>query len=219
MSAGKAYQFKGSTVQVITSFSGDSPSSPIVSITRADPAVVTETAHGRTDGDVVKITGVVGMTEVNGEAFVINVLTNNTYELLDVDSTAYGAYVSGGLVDEAVFSSFCELTGYQSQGGTSPEIPRTSICSTAQEFVVGLPDFGTTQFDYNFAPQTSVQTAVQTAYKEGTAFGTKVTLPNSGGVMVQLGFVNQASYQSALGALWTGSFTMRNTGNRHDFAT
>ena len=68
----------------------------ITGITRASTAVVTATAHGFTTGDGVVITGVLGMTEVNGFTFLITVLTANTFELDGVASLFYTNYISGG---------------------------------------------------------------------------------------------------------------------------
>jgi hypothetical protein len=73
----------------------------ISDITQADPAVVTATAHGFSDGDFIQISGVSGMTQVNGETFKIANTTTNTFELqtlngTDIDSTGYTAYSSGG---------------------------------------------------------------------------------------------------------------------------
>jgi hypothetical protein len=78
----------------------------ITGITKADPAVVTYSgADNYTNGKEVYISGVSGMTEVNGKFFVIaNVNTgNNTFELKDIDgndidSTNYTTYTSGGTV-------------------------------------------------------------------------------------------------------------------------
>jgi hypothetical protein len=218
MSAGKRYKFDGSNIQFSVNWSGDSPSSPITGVTKANPAVVSESTHGRSTGDVIRIKNVVGMTELNDGVYVIEVVDGGSYKLLDVDSTNYGTYVSGGIVDSATFSKVCELTGYNRQGGTSPEIAATSLCSTAQEFEIGLPDFGTVQLDYNFAPQTTVQDAMQEAYLSGEVVAVKVTLPKSGGIMVQLGYVQQTSETAAVGGLWTGSMTLRCTGRRFDFA-
>jgi hypothetical protein len=159
---------------------------------------------------------VVGMTELNNEVFVVNVLTVDTFELADTDSTGYGTWVSDGTIAVASLSNFCELTGYNRQGGTSPEIPATSLCSTAQEYEVGLPDQGTTQLDYNFAPTTAIQEAIAAFDASKEKMAVKVTLPNSGGEMVQLGFIQQTSEQSAVGGLWTASITIRNTGPRFD---
>lgn len=218
MSGGKRYKFQGSTIAVVTGFHGDSPSSPITNITRANPAVVTESAHGRVDGAVVKIQNVVGMTEVNDEVFIINVLTSSTYELIGVDSSGYGAYVSGGIVDQATFSNFCELTNYNRQGGSKPEIDATTVCSTAAEYELGLPDFGTTQMDFNFAPQTAIQQAIAAFDASGDKLAVKVTLPRSGGIRTLLGFIQQTSEQAGKNGMWTGSLTIRNTGAPYDQA-
>lgn len=77
------------------------PTTAITGITSANPAVVHDVAHGYTTGDEVFIFGVVGMTEVNGKNFLLTVVDADHYSLsnlsgVPVDSTAYGAYVSGG---------------------------------------------------------------------------------------------------------------------------
>lgn len=73
----------------------------ITNATQADPVVVTSTAHGLSNGDEVFITGVAGMTELNGRNFLIANVTANTFELQDlngddVDGSAYTAYSSSG---------------------------------------------------------------------------------------------------------------------------
>lgn len=69
----------------------------ITNITSASPAVVTTSpAHGFITGDIITITGVSGMTEINGLLSVIVVLTTTTFELTNIDSSAFTAYTSGG---------------------------------------------------------------------------------------------------------------------------
>lgn len=216
MSSGVSMKFHGSTFSVLTGYQGSSPSPAITAITKANPAVVTSASHGLVDGDVVYITGVVGMTEVNDKGFIINQLDANTFELIDTNSTGYGAYVSGGRFDKGTFSNWCELTGYNRTGGSSPEIPTTDACSTEAEYVLGLPDRGTTQVDYKFAPKTAIQVSIKDFDESKQIMAMKIALPNSGGEMVQLGFVQQMSEQSAVGTLWTASVTIRNTGTRYD---
>lgn len=218
MAGGKRYKFQGSAIRFGCTYGVTTTPGTITGATAANPIVITETGHGRADGDVVKIAAVVGMTELNDGVFVIENVTANTYELADVDGTDYTTYVSGGTASGADLSKLCELTSYTRSGGTSPDIPATSQCSTAQEFEIGLPDFGTTQADYNFAPTVGVQAALQAAYASGTAIVVDVVLPNSGGHMVHLGFVQQTSEQASVNGLWTGSLTIRNTGPRYDFA-
>ena len=68
----------------------------ITGITQANPAVVTATSHGYSNGDEVWINDVVGMTELNGRRFTVANKTTNTFELSGINSTSLTAYSSGG---------------------------------------------------------------------------------------------------------------------------
>lgn len=74
----------------------------ITGITAATPPVVTAAAHGFAAGDWIKISGVVGMTELNNRTFEVGTVTTDTFELIDVTdgaslvTAAYTAYTSGG---------------------------------------------------------------------------------------------------------------------------
>ncbi|MDP7260902.1 MAG: ubiquitin-activating E1 FCCH domain-containing protein, partial [archaeon] len=77
----------------------------ITAITKADPAVVTSSSHGYSNGDFVIITSVVGMTEVNGKTFKVANKTTNTFELQDVDgsnvdTSGYTTYSSAGTINK-----------------------------------------------------------------------------------------------------------------------
>lgn len=68
----------------------------ISAITQASPGqVTTSTNHLLQTGQYVFITGVGGMTEVNGKTFKITVTGVNTFTI-GVDTTTYGAYTAGG---------------------------------------------------------------------------------------------------------------------------
>lgn len=221
MAGGRRFKFHGTTIQFTSAYDDNSPSLVPTAITKANPAVVTITGHGLSDGDAVYVRGVGGMTELNGNQYLVNVLTANTFQLLGVDSTAYGTFTSGGYFDKGTYSSLCELTGFSRTGGTSPEIDATSICSDAAEFEVGLPDFGSVQVDYNFAPNVTVQQALDDFYQgtnAGLKIAYKIALPNSGGTLVQLGYIQQTSDQASNGTIWTASMTLRLTGKRYYFA-
>ena len=74
----------------------------ITAITKANPAVVTSSSHGYSNGDEVVITAVGGMTEVNGKRFLVADKTTNTFELqdkdgVDIDSSSFTTYTSGGV--------------------------------------------------------------------------------------------------------------------------
>lgn len=88
----------------------------ITGITQTDPAVVTSAAHGFNNDDWVFIQSVVGMTEINGQTYIVANKTVNTFEVLDVfgdpvDAAVYSAYVSGGTASRL----FTLATPYQSE--------------------------------------------------------------------------------------------------------
>ena len=84
----------------------------ISAVTKADPGVVTTSgSHGLENGDDVYISGVVGMTELNGQVFKVSNKGTTTFELTDstgtnVDTTSYTTYSSGG----SVFPMFIRIT-------------------------------------------------------------------------------------------------------------
>lgn len=221
MSGGKRVKFQDTRIQFLTGWSGDSPSSIISAISKASPGVATEAAHGKSTGDVIRILGALGMTEVNDTPFLINKVDVNSYGLIDTDTTDYGTYqANSGKADLAQFSTLCELTGFNRQGGSSPEIAATTQCSTAQEFELGLADFGTVQVDFNYSPDVAVQQAIDAAYNSGSTFAYKINFNKKPGTFViGFGFVQQTSEQGQVGGLWTGSFTMRSTGKKYLFAS
>ncbi len=75
----------------------------ITGATVANPVVVTATAHGFADGDEIRINDVLGMTELNGNKYLVANQAANTFELNDFDGTnidgsAFTAYTSAGVV-------------------------------------------------------------------------------------------------------------------------
>lgn len=76
----------------------------ITGVTQASPGVVTSASHGYSNGDEVYISGVGGMTELNGRNYLVANATTNTFTLQDlfgsdIDTTGFTAYTSGGSVD------------------------------------------------------------------------------------------------------------------------
>jgi len=84
--------------------------STITGVTKASPAVVTvSSSHGYIDGQQVTISGVGGMTQLNGNTYYADVLTSTTFALYSdialttpINSTAYTTYTSGGEVAGSV---------------------------------------------------------------------------------------------------------------------
>lgn len=210
MAQGKRYKFNGSTFSVQTGFG--TPDT-ITGATAANPVVLTATAHGNLEGDVGTVAGIVGMTELNGGTYVVDDPAANTLELAGVDGTGYTAYASGGTFTPVVFSSFCELTGAQQQDGGADDIEVSTICSTAKEFEVGLSDSGELTLDFNWAGNQAVQTALRAAKVSGAVTAFRVVFPGDGGKVVMLGYVKAMSFGGQVNGVWTGSATIKLTGD------
>jgi hypothetical protein len=94
----------------------------VSAITNANPAeVTTATAHGLTTGNVVYISGVNGMTEINDRFYRAVVTGPTTFEVqtpasVDVDSSAWGAYTNDGRMDLAQYLNGTTFTDYESGG-------------------------------------------------------------------------------------------------------
>lgn len=103
----------------------------ISGITQTNPAVVTSTAHGFSNGEKVYITGVQGMAEVNNQLYVVANKTTDTFELTGVDATGYAAYSSGGQA-----SQFVELA----TGFSEAELENLRFAQSADVLYVSHPD-------------------------------------------------------------------------------
>lgn len=114
----------------------------ITAITKANPAVATKTAHGLTTGQVIKMSGAAGMTEINGRVGIVRVLTVDTFEIGGVDSTLFTTYTSGA----SATPTACKINGmenYSISGETATQIDATDMDSTQKEKISGLSGAGT----------------------------------------------------------------------------
>jgi len=174
----------------------------ISAITKANPAVVTATSHGYSDGDHVIISGVVGMVQVNNRTFKVANKTTNTFQLQDVDgnnidsSNDYQTYTSGGVANKIY-----ELTSPY----TTADIPTVKFAQSADVMYLVHPGYAirkltrsghtswtistptlTTSDDKTVSAVTKANPGVVTTSTDhGYAEGDFVTFTNIGG-MTQL---------------------------------
>ena len=88
-------------VTTTVSYTSVSKSRSITGITKANPCVVTYSGGDAfSEADSVTLSGIVGMTQLNGYTGRIQNVntTSNTFELAGVDSTSFSTYTSGGTV-------------------------------------------------------------------------------------------------------------------------
>jgi len=103
----------------------------ITGITQADPGVVTVTsAASLSNGQKVQINYVTGMTEVNGQQYLVANVTATTFELTDldgnnVDTTGFTAYTSGGQVATFPGERLMGIWNYVASDGTKTTLAFT----------------------------------------------------------------------------------------------
>ncbi len=73
-------------------------SKSITGISKASTAVVTSANHGFQNGDVVYISGVSGMTQVNNKYYTVSNRATNTFRLSGTSSSSWSTYSSGGTI-------------------------------------------------------------------------------------------------------------------------
>ncbi len=112
---GNSYLNAGSNITITSASNGQitiaaAASAPVTSsisnVTQASPGIVTTTTpHNLSENQSATITDVTGMTELNGNKYYADVLTNDTFALYSdsslstaVNTSAFTAYVSGGKV-------------------------------------------------------------------------------------------------------------------------
>lgn len=99
--------------------------------TGATTTITTSSPHGIIDGQSVFIVSVGGTHQLNNRRFLVTGATATTFMLSGVDSTAYGAYTSGGTAGAIV-----ELaTGY-----TASELSALQFAQSADTLYITHPD-------------------------------------------------------------------------------
>lgn len=148
----------------------------ITGATRANPCVVSVT-NSFSAGDWVYITGVVGMTQLNGKYFQLSAASGGSITLQSlsgapIDSTGYGAYISGGTV-QRVYTIISPYTG--------AELALIKFAQNVNTMILCHP---------NHPPQVLTLVTATNWTLAAISFGTQATTPTGGGFTTTLGAGN-----------------------------
>lgn len=78
-------------------------SKTITGATQASPCVITIAGHGYSTGQLVMITSVGGMTQINDKMYTVTVIDANTFSLDGVNSSGYTVFTTGGSCTTGAF--------------------------------------------------------------------------------------------------------------------
>jgi Phage tail tube protein, TTP len=109
----------------------------ISGISKANPGVVTSTAHGLANGAYVLLT-VQGMYQVDGRVFRVANQAANTFELEGENTLAYDTFTSGTANEITFGTTMATATGLTASGGEFDFIDVTTIHDNVRKQIPGL---------------------------------------------------------------------------------
>jgi hypothetical protein len=174
--ASTAISAQGTIVQIATGTGG---AKTITAVTVGYPAIVTSTAHGLSNGDVVTIASVVGTmaTAINVAGWVVLYKTTNTFAI-GLDTTGL-TYTSGGTATPVTYTAIANVKSISDfESGSASEIDVTNLASTAKEKRLGLVDNGGFSLGIHHSNADPGQAALTARRADGAAVNMKVILPS-----------------------------------------
>jgi hypothetical protein len=129
---------------------------PITQITKTAPVVVTAAAHGLPLGWRARITGVVGMTDINDATnyLICTARTTDTATFNSINATGFKTYTSGGILE---YNTPVPLAGYTARMQIRPTLASTTIIQELTTANLGIA------IDTTYNTITVLLTAAQTA--------------------------------------------------------
>lgn len=118
----------------------------ISGITKANPAVITSTSHGLSNGDYV-VLAVQGMHQMNGKVVRVAGVTTDTFQAEGVNSTDFDTFSSGTANEVTFGTTFGTLTSLSASGGDFDFIDVTVIHDAVKKQVPGLANPATYSFE------------------------------------------------------------------------
>ena len=182
----------------------------ITGITQADPGVVSITAHGFSNGDTVVISGVVGMTQVNGKRFKVANVNTNDFELqdidgVDVDTTSFTAYTSGGIANRVYQIATTYLTAdlFQIKYAQSADVmylchPDYSVKKLSR---TGHTSWTITEVDFTNGPYLDDNITAVTLSSSAHTVGTAIDLTASAATFASTDVGRLVSFRTGYGEI------------------
>lgn len=160
----------------------------ISGITKANPGVVTSTAHGNNNGDYVKLT-VQGMSQLDGRVVRVANVTADTYELEGVDTTNFDTFSSGTSETITYGTTVGTIRTLSASGGDPNFIDVTTIHDNVSKQVPGLASAITYSLENIWDVSDTALLAMKQASDEQAQKAFKFTFAD-GQIMVFNGYIS-----------------------------
>lgn len=195
----------------------------VSAITAANPAVVTYTGSGPTDGDIVVVDDDTdGMIEIQGQAARVDNQSGTSpksFELERLDASLYSTFVGPTSVYIVTEWSTLGIARAVNQGGASTSrIDATPLILSKKKYLQGYADVPEITVDVISDPLTEASQLIEAASNANTMLVFRITM-SDGSKRVFRGYVSLPSESIPNGDLVTGSFTVTQVGNRLAYAS
>lgn len=160
----------------------------ITGITKASPGVVTSTAHGYSNGDILLLS-IQGMYQLDNKVVRVASVATDTFQLEGIDTTNFDTFTSGSAYKITLGTSVTSATNITSGGGNFDMIDTTTIHVNAKTQSPGLPNPTTFSMDHLWDPTDAGQIALKAASDIQAMKCFKFTFGSGGKVMLFAGYV------------------------------
>ena len=203
-----AISAQGSVLSIGT---GSGVAKTISAISLGNPTIITATAHGFANGDVVTLAGLTGTDAaiLNGQTVSVRNVTTNTFAVY-IDTTGK-TITAAGTATSATFTTIANVRSFSGFDGAASEIDVTNLSSVAKEFVLGLVDSGQFTFEIDYDSDNTGHVALRSKQVSGVLSNFKLLLPDAT-VITFSAYVKKFSLAGGVDAVARSSVDLRISG-------
>lgn len=200
---------QGSILQIAT---GAGSAKTITDVFVGNPTILTATAHGLANGDVVTLAALTGLdaATLNGLTVSVRNITTNTFAVY-VDTTGKTITAGSGTATPVSFTAVANIKDFSGFDGSASEIEVTNLDSVAKEFRLGLTDAGQFTINLDYDNSNAGHIALRARQVSGLSTNFKFTLPNSNAITFT-GFVKKFSLAGGVDAVTKTAVDIRVSG-------
>ncbi len=112
----------------------------VSAITLANPGVVSSTAHGYSNGDIIVFQVTDGMVELNNQAGRVSASTTDAFSIEGLDTTSYSTFTAGTVTKVSAFQTLAMAQSVTMPNPAPAKIDLTRLIDKVKRYTYGLPD-------------------------------------------------------------------------------
>ncbi len=168
----------GSNVRVEVQQTLGSPIT-VSAVTKANPGVVSATAHGLSNGDVVVFTVTDGMVELDGQAGRVANKTTDAFEIEGLDTSSYSTFTAGTCKKVTAFQTLAAAQNISMPNPAPQKIDITTLIDKTKQYTYGLPEAPEGTIAGIFNPAGTAEGLIKAATKANTPLVFRLTYSDS----------------------------------------